>query len=191
MERILFIDACVRPDSRTRLLAEHVLSRLDGQVHLCDLAQEPLLPLNAERLAKRDALLAAGCFDDPIYRWARDLAAADTVVIAAPYWDLSFPALLKIWLENITVTGITFTYRDNRPVGLCRAKRLIYVTTAGGPIFADLGYAQVEALAKHFYGIPEILRCSAENLDVEGADIPVLLTRAKETLERMCKDDAE
>lgn len=48
--------------------------------------------------------------------------------------DLSFPARLKIYLENIYVTGIVSKYDENgRPRGLCRAERLYYVTTAGGP----------------------------------------------------------
>lgn len=179
MNRILLIDACVRKDSRTRRLAQTVLDCLDGTRTTCTLQDEALLPLNETRLAARDAAIRAGDWDNPMFRWARDLAAADTVVIAAPYWDLSFPALLKIWLENITVTGLTFTYENDRPVGLCRAKRLIYVTTAGGPIFADLGFAQVEALAKNFFGIPQVLHFRAENLDIVGNDPDALLTAAQ------------
>jgi len=38
-----------------------------------------------------DALIAAGSFDDPMFALARQFAAADEVVIAAPLWDLSFP----------------------------------------------------------------------------------------------------
>ena len=189
MEQILFINACVRTGSRTMQLAQHVLSQLEGACHTCQLQDEGLLPLNRERLANRDALLAKGKMDDACFRWAKQFAQADTIVIAAPYWELSFPALLKIYLENITVTGITFTYENNRPVGLCRAKRLIYVTTAGGPIFADFGFAQVEALARNFFGIREVLCCSAEGLDIIGADVTALLENAKNCFERELKGE--
>ena len=41
---------------------------------------------------------------------------ADTIVIAAPFWDFSFPAALKIYIENIYVTGIVSRYgSDGRP----------------------------------------------------------------------------
>ena len=53
----------------------------------------------------------------------KQFAAADVIVIAAPYWDLMFPAVLKTYLENITVTGITFCYSDQgRPQSMCKAK---------------------------------------------------------------------
>ena len=37
---------------------------------------------------------------------ASQFQQADEIVIAAPYWDLSFPAILKLYLENIYVTGV-------------------------------------------------------------------------------------
>lgn len=32
MGKILFVNACVRPESRTMILAKHVLSKLDGVI---------------------------------------------------------------------------------------------------------------------------------------------------------------
>ena len=52
----------------------------------------------------------------------------------------AFPAKLKIYFEQITVSGLTFKYRNGNPLGLCKAKSLTYVTTSGGPIIADFGY---------------------------------------------------
>ena len=56
-----------------------------------------------------------------MFCYARQFAAADRIVIAAPLWDLSFPAQLKVYLENIYVTGIVTKYSEaGEPVGLCR-----------------------------------------------------------------------
>ena len=99
-------------------------------------------------------------------------------MIAAPFWDLSFPAKLKIYLEQITVSGITFQYRNGRPTGLCRAKRLTYVTTSGGPIFDDFGYTYVKTLAKNFYGIEKTEAVRAMNLDVDTISAQDLLQKA-------------
>lgn len=80
----------------------------------------------ARDIAKRDALLAEKKYDDEMFRYARQFAAADRIVIAAPLWDLSFPAQLKVYLENIYVTGIVTKYSEaSEPVGLCRAKRAL------------------------------------------------------------------
>lgn len=55
----------------------------------------------ARDIAKRDALLAEKKYDDEMFRYARQFAAADRIVIAAPLWDLSFPAQLKVYLRCI------------------------------------------------------------------------------------------
>lgn len=95
------------------------------------LPAEPIKPLTEEMLHKRDALLAAGQYDDPMLRYARQFASADQIVIAAPFWDGSFPSLLKVYIENIYAIGVITAYDSaGLPVGLCKASELVYVTTA-------------------------------------------------------------
>ena len=86
MENILFVNACVRPESRTMQLAEYILDRLCGQVAEVNLEQEQIQPLNRERLEERDAVLAAGQDDAEILRYANQFKNADTIVIAAPVY---------------------------------------------------------------------------------------------------------
>lgn len=178
MERILFINACVREDSRTLKLARRVIARMDGEVTERILENEDIKPLNGILLRQRDGIIARGETDAPMLRYAREFAAADRIVIAAPYWDLTFPAMLKAYLENITVTGVTFRYESGVPVGMCRAKQLIYVTTAGGPMFVNYGYDYVKTLANVFYGIADTHCFRAENLDVYGADVEGIMAAA-------------
>ena len=182
MEQILFVNACVRAGSRTFSLAQSVLARLSGQVDTIDLDRENIPLLDSKALEQRNGHLERGELDAPILRYARQFSQADTIVIAAPYWDLMFPALLKGYLEAVTVCGLTFRYtEEGRPATLCRAKRLIYVTTAGGPIGAyDFGFRYVEALARGFYEIPQVLCVQAEGLDIIGADVDGILAQAKE-----------
>lgn len=182
MEKILFIDACVRPNSRTRELAQVVLEKLDGQVEHISLYEQQLPPLDLRTMTKRDEAARSGIYEDPIFAQARQFARADVIVIAAPFWDLMFPAVLKTYLEQITVSGLTFRYsEEGRPVGLCRAKKLYYVTTAGGYLGdASLGFAYVQALAKNFYGIEEVQCISAQGLDIAGNDAKAILEEAKQ-----------
>ena len=179
---ILFIDACARENSRTRILAKNVMKNMSGEVVELKLASENIDPLFGELLATRERLISDGKLDDPTFRYARQFAEADEIVIAAPFWDLSFPAILKIYLERITVSGITFKYNGGRPYGLCKAKSLTYVTTAGGSIFADFGYTYVKALAKSFFGIEHTKAVRAENLDVNMISSEELFERAEITV---------
>ena len=176
---ILFINACVRENSRTLVLAKNVMQNMRGEIVEVNLNLENIEPLSRELLDKREELIGNGMLDDAMFRYARQFAEADKIVIAAPFWDLSFPAKLKIYFEQITVSGITFKYRNGHPLGLCRAKSLTYVTTSGGPIFEDFGYTYVRALAKGFYGIDKTEAVRAENLDVDMISANELLEKAK------------
>ena len=181
----MLVNASVREESRTLRLAERVLAHLDGEVTEINLEREKLRPLGAETLAQREAILQSGALDAPMLRFAHAFAAADEIVIAAPYWDLSFPAAVKTFFEHITVTGMTFSYgADGRPIGYCRAKRLFYVMTAGGPILPpNHGFAYVRDLAAMFYGIPEAVLFSAEMLDVIGTDVEERIRDAQRNID--------
>ena len=180
MVEILFINACVRPSSRTFELANHVLSKLSGSVQEVKLYNEQLLPLDLEQIELRDKSTKTKDFSNPVFDLAKQFANVDTIVIAAPYWDLSFPAVVKSYFENITVNGLTFAYGENGiPKGLCKAKRLIYVTTSGGPIMHNFGFDYVSALAKNFYGINDVQLVKAEGLDIYGADVSDIMQTVK------------
>lgn len=172
MKKILFVNACVRPDSRTYRIAKELLNKLNGTVEEVNLSNENIQPLNWESLQKRDEYISLGDFSSPIFKYAKQFADADEIVIAAPYWDLSFPSIVKIYLEAITVTGITFKYTsEGIPVGLCKAKRIFYVTTAGGAIGnSNWGLEYIKSLAENFYGIDQTIYFKAENLDIIGND---------------------
>lgn len=189
MEQILFINACARPDSRTYELAQHVLSRLDGRVTEVRLFDEQIPPLDWEGIQARDASVRSGDLSAPILRYARQFAQADAVVVAAPYWDLLFPTVVRAYFEAVTVTGVTFRYTsEGIPESLCRAKKLIYVTTAGGPIGAyNLGFEYIQALGQLYYGIPEIQCFTAEGLDIIGADTAAIMAAAKQSIEEQMR----
>lgn len=169
---ILFINACARGASRTKKLADYLLSNTSEFVEELRLENVKFPAVDESFLAKRDALIAKREFDNHMFSLARQFAAADQIVIAAPYWDLSFPAALKQYIEQINVNGVTFTYSaEGFPVGLCKAKKLYYVSTAGGDFAPEeYGFGYVKALAENFYGIKDVEHIKAVGLDIVGAD---------------------
>ena len=174
----LYINCCVREESRTERLAQAVLQKLGGDFTELNLYNENLKPLDGEMLNKRTALIEQGDYSDPMFDYAKQFASADTIVIAAPYWDLSFPASLKTYIENIYVTGIVSAYNESGlPVGLCKATELYYVTTAGGPYDPTYSYGYIESLAKYFFGIPETHLVKAEMLDIIGNNAEEILNQ--------------
>jgi FMN-dependent NADH-azoreductase len=201
--KVLYINACVREESRTKKLADHLIRNLEIQFHekahrnnqeefeVCEiiLENEGLKPLDGTGLEKRNAAVAAGDYSAPVFGYAKKLLDADAIVIAAPYWDLSFPASLKVFFENVTVDGLTFHYTEEGfPEGFCKAERLYYVTTAGGPVVSDeYGFGYVRDIAKFYYGIPEAVQFKAEYLDVIGADVDGIMMKAKKQIDSYCE----
>ena len=188
---ILFVNACVRTESRTRWLAEKLLLKLDKPYEEIRLADYHFPVVNEEYLNERDRLSLKGSFEAPMFALARQFSEAETIVIAAPYWDLSFPAVLKQYLEQINVVGITFRYSEEGiPIGLCKAGRLFYVTTAGGYYVPwEFGFGYVKALAQNYYGIQDVRQISAVGLDIYGADADAIMKAAEDTLEGMNPDE--
>ena len=184
MNKILFINACARPNSRTLELAHTVLNKIQGDVEEVNLYQTTISPIDFDSIEKRHAASVDNDFTDSLFDLAKQFASADVIVMAAPCWDMMFPAILKTYLENITVCGVSFVYSDEGiPQGMCKAKSLHYVTTAGGFIGQnDFGFSYVKALAQTFFGIQSVYRVVAEGLDLMGANVDKILQEAKDKM---------
>ena len=180
----LFINACVRETSRTKELADCLLSKSGRPYEEVRLDTIDFPFVNESFLEKRDRLIQEQDFSNPLFNLARQFDAAEDIIIAAPYWDLSFPASLKQYIEHINVLGITFRYTpEGTPLGLCKAKRLTYVMTAGGTLVPEeYGYGYVKTLAQSFYGIPEVRLIKATGLDIYGADVETIMREAEKTI---------
>ena len=186
-KQILYVNACVRKESRTKRLADKLLSKLGEPYEELCLEKIAFPIVNEEYLNKRDQLISAGDFQSPAFDLARKFSEAKTIVIAAPFWDLSFPSMLKQYLEQINVVGITFKYSEEGvPVALCKANTLFYVTTAGGLyVPEDYGFGYVKALAQNFYGIQDVRKIEAVGFDIYGANVNSIMKDAEDTLSEM------
>jgi FMN-dependent NADH-azoreductase len=174
---ILYINSCVRKNSRTDKLARTLLSKFNDEIVELKLEEENLQPYSESMVEKRTKLVEQRNFSDDIFKWANFFASADEIVISAPHWDLSFPSILKIFIENIYVTGLVTKFGENgSPVGLCKAKKLYYVTTSGGKFIPDFSYNYIESLCKNYFGIKETELIFAQMLDVVGFDSEKIIT---------------
>lgn len=186
--RILLVNACVRQDSRTKILTDYLLDKLSGEVREVNLAQSNLKPLDEATLIRRSELINKGDFNDAMFDLAKDFANADIIVMAAPYWDFSFPSLLKLYIEQINVAKLVFAYSEKGEViSHCKAKKLYYVTTKGGYNSDDFGYGYIKALANVMYGIKDTYLIAAEGLDIFGNDATKIMTAAKQGIDELIK----
>ena len=142
-------------------------------------------PLTGKALAEREKAIANGDFSGSAFELARNFAAADEVVIAAPYWDMSFPASLKLYVEQLCVNKLTFCYNEKgMPRGLTKVKKLVYLTTAGGYIGQNnFGFDYIKGVFSTLFGVKDIAFFSAEGLDIFGNDPEKILADAVEKID--------
>ena len=189
MKNILYIDSCINRDhSRTERLAQAYLQkRLTGEnahIETIVLEDAPIQALNEKSLSYREKCIHEHNFSDPVFDFAKRFAAADELVVAAPFWDFSFPAMLKIFLELICVRDLTFRYTETGGIAnLTKLNSVTYITTSGGYINEDnCGYEYVKKLCSGLFGVERFRCISAQGLDIFGNDPEAILKKAMETL---------
>ena len=77
---LLFINACVRENSRTERLAKCLLEKLDQRFTEVRLEAVSFPVTNEAYLTRRDQLIEAGDFSDPSFSLAHQFASADRIV---------------------------------------------------------------------------------------------------------------
>ena len=186
MKKVLFVDCCIRREhSRSKQLADFFLGELEKQgeykIETLCLMDENLSYFSEGFFLQREALLAEGKLDHPRFRYAHQFAEADKIVIAAPFWDLSFPALLKVYIENLCVDSITFHTDEHGLHGLCKADHMVFLT-ARGAFYTDSpleqGSRYLEQMAG-FFGIEKYDCVAAEGLDIGVWPVEELMDKAK------------
>ena len=194
--KLLFVNGCISQrgeKSRTLAMVKAFLEAwkaLHPEAEVEAVAPETLLalkPFEPEMLNDRDALAGIGCFDAPVFDLARQFRAADRVVVAAPFWDLSFPAALRTYIEYISANGLTYHYEADGCHGDCRGEKLAYLTSGGDAERPEsLGVLYWKQLAAMF-GIPAFEYVFAGGLDLDPAKTDELLEAACEKARRLAE----
>lgn len=180
---LLFVNACMREGSRTERLARMWLERNGREdVVELDLGKVDVAPLDVPRIAVYNECVAAHRFEPEMFDYPKQFVAADEIVIAAPLWNYGIPAKLHDYLELVCTQGLSFDLDETGRYGsLCRAQKLTYVMTAGGPEPApedEHAFGFVRTLATRFWEIPEIKLVAAWGLDLPDVDIDAALEAA-------------
>lgn len=191
-KKILMINGCIRgEESRTwRVAAAFLESARETAPQpfvytQLDLAQMDLKPLTGDFFEERQRFLEQNERTHSRFDLARQFAQADRILVAAPFWDLSIPAVLKIYIENISLDGITFGCHAEGMYGMCQAEDMLFFTTRGG-FYGDgpmeQGARYLKALCGMF-GIPKFRCIAAEGMDFYPEREEELMAKALEVAE--------
>lgn len=180
MSKVLYIKANIKQEGESRtfkvsdsFVEEYKKNNPNDEVVVLDLYKE-----NIDFLRQEDLGVIFGPKNDESknnakLKYAYQFAEADKYIIAAPMWNLSFPAILKAYIDYVSVTGITFKYTAEGPVGLLNNKKAIHIVARGGE-YVNAPYEMGDRYLRTilgFFGITEVETLAIENLDVMGADV--------------------
>lgn len=191
MKKLLYISASPKPETESvsKQAARTFIQRLMSQATEYKLDELDLytsnIPLPNHQYFDRQSHLVAGAAYDTLS--AEDKAAvdkmsalctqfqeADTYIISAPMWGLSFPSLLKQYLDCILLIDRLFTIDAHGFHGLLcdKERHMVYIQSSGG-VYPKIFYGQMNYAVRYCRDIFKHLgMASFEPILVQGTDTP-------------------
>lgn len=150
----------------------------DEVVHI-DLFKENIPQIDADVFSGWEKLGTGSKFEDLTEQEQSKVArlgqlneqfiTADKYVFVTPFWNFSYPPVMKAYLDAVSVAGKSFKYGENgQPIGLLTDKKAVHIQARGG-YYSEAPTAQLEMGQRHleimmnFFGVP-----SFEGIFVEG-----------------------
>ena len=190
MNKVLYIkaNAKAKGESRTVKIADRFIKTYkeknpEDEIIELDLYDAELDFLPKGKVTEIRAAAMQNVKDHPILKFAYDFVEADKYIIAEPIWNLGIPAILKAYIDYIAVAGITFTYTEKGPVGLCHNKKAVNIITRGGD-YSSEPMDSLEMADKYlrnifgFMGIFDFTTIATDRLDVITEDVEQLMSNA-------------
>jgi FMN-dependent NADH-azoreductase len=190
MSKLLYIKANAKPEgvSRTFRISDSFIEAYKAnnpgdEIVTLDLYKENIKPLTVDDLNVIHAPKTGDSKNNPVLKYAYQFAGADKYVIAAPFWNLSIPGILKLYIDYVSNVGITFKYVAGGGVeGLLKGKKALYIVTRGGEYSApplseyEFGDRYLKAILGMF-GV-DVTAIAAENMDRSSTNVEEVISKA-------------
>ncbi|EHK2441255.1 FMN-dependent NADH-azoreductase [Clostridium perfringens] len=180
MSKVLYIKANIKNEGESRtfkvsdsFVEEYKKNNPEDEIITLDLYKENIDFLRADDLGKLFGPKDEESKNNSILKYAYQFADSDKYIIAAPMWNLSFPAILKAYIDYVSVSGITFKYTAEGPVGLLNNKKAVHIVSRGGG-YDNSPYEMGDRYLRTilgFFGIKDIETIAIDNLDVMGVNV--------------------
>ena len=191
MKKLLYISVNPKPEdlSISKTVGREFVNRFltknsDYELEELDLYNENIPELNYKLFKGRADLVSGADYDsltesdkksvDRINFLSDQFLNADTYVISAPMWSLSFPSRLKSYMDCIILNGKVIDVSPEEVTGLLKDKKrdMVYIQSSGGEYPKLLG-SKVNHGVYYVKDIFKFLGINKfEKILVEGIDMP-------------------
>lgn len=183
--KTLFINGCVSPESRTLKIARHLINNYYKNIEEVDLSDIKIKPIDKESFLKRGKLLSENNLKDPSFDLLHQFKEAETIIIAAPYYNFGLPSSIKAYLDDVLISGITFGYDEfGKTKSFSNVKEVILITSAGGSIYKNNAFEFIYDIFSVFFGVKEIKQFKAENLDILNSNPAEIINNVIEQIDK-------
>ena len=141
--KVLVVLAHPNPDSFSHAIVDRLASTLANQDHAVSVID--LYAIGYSSAMTRAELAAyptsTPAIDPMVIEHTRLIQECSTIVFVYPTWWSSMPAILKGWIDRTMLPGVAFSVDPQTlklQPGLTNVRRLIGITTFGGPRLASL-----------------------------------------------------
>lgn len=190
MKKLLYITANSKPEqmstSKTvgrRFVNKFISKNSDYTVEELDLYKEYIPELNYKMFKCRAELVSGSEYEalsqedkkavDRVNQLCEQFLSGDTYVIAAPMWSVSFPSILKRYVDCIVLNNKVIKVSEEEVEGLLddKERNMVYIQSSGG-IYPKLLGGKVNHGVAYFHDIFKFLGIKKfEKILVEGVDM--------------------
>ncbi len=206
MAKVLYITAHPHDDTQSYSMAVakafidtyKQVNPSDEVIHI-DLYKENIPQIDADVFSGWGKLQSGSGFEDlseqekakvsRLGELSDQFVTADKYVFVTPFWNFSFPPVMKAYLDSVSVAGKSFKYTEQGPVGLLTDKKALHIQARGG-IYSEGPAAEMEmghrylSIMMRFFGVP-----SFDGVFVEGHNaMPEKAQEIKENAIARAKD---
>jgi FMN-dependent NADH-azoreductase len=207
MKKILYIVANSKPEeiSASRTVSRALVNRImekykDFTLEELDLYKEYIPRPKYSYFSRRSTLVNADALSklttqeqndvQQMTKLCNQFVSATIYVVASPMWSLSFPAVLKDYIDCIIQAEKTITFQKEKPEGILndRPRTFIYVQSSGGNIpwlmkpILDKGLNYVEDIIK-FIGVSKFDELLVDGTGTTETDKSDAIEKAKSEID--------
>ncbi len=186
---VLYIKANPQPKSRTFQISDYFAEEYQknnpqDKITTLDLYKEDIDFLSAEDIAAVFGEKTPQSKSHPVLKYAYQFAQADKYIVAEPMWNLGVPAILKAYIDYVSVKDIAFHYTEHGAEGLLAGKKAVNIVSRGGDYcsepacFYELGDRYMKTIFA-FFGVTDYTTIFADELDIVGKDAQKIVEEAK------------